>query len=90
MNAMYHLMQQRLSILSPEIFEFEDQSHLHIGHAGNKGGGHYAILIVSQTFEGLSRLARQRKVQDLLNDLFVKQHIHALSIIAKTPNEYFH
>ena len=78
-----------LSVLSPEVFEFEDQSHLHIGHAGNKGGGHYAILVVSEAFEGMNRVARQRRVQELLTDLFMNKQIHALSIITKTPSEYF-
>ena len=29
----------RLKTLNPQIFEFQDDSHLHKGHAGNKGGG---------------------------------------------------
>ena len=62
---------------------------LHAGHAGNKGGGHYAILLVSEQFVGVSRLQRQRVVQDLLADLFADKKIHALSIVAKTPDEYF-
>lgn len=28
-----------LKTLNPQIFEFQDDSHLHKGHAGNKGGG---------------------------------------------------
>ena len=62
---------------------------MHAGHAGNKGGGHYAILLVSEQFVGVSRLQRQRVVQDLLADLFADKKIHALSIVAKTPDEYF-
>ena len=33
----------RLKTLEPRIFEFQDDSHLHVGHAGNRGGGHYSI-----------------------------------------------
>ena len=73
----------RLAPLAPDVYEFADESHLHIGHAGNKGGGHYAILVVS------SRVTRQRQVQTLLQDLFTSKQIHALSIIAQTPDEYF-
>ncbi len=90
MNAgMREAMAARLAPLEPDVFDFEDQSHLHAGHAGNRGGGHYAILVVSSAFAGMSRLARQRKIQELLADLFAQKHIHALSIAAHTPDEYF-
>lgn len=90
MNAgMREAMAVRLAPLAPDVFDFEDQSHLHAGHAGNRGGGHYAILVVSSAFAGMSRLARQRKIQELLADLFAQKHIHALSIAAHTPDEYF-
>lgn len=80
----------RLNSLQPQVFEFQDDSHLHIGHAGNKGGGHYAIVVVSEAFSGISRLNRQRMVKALLQDLFSDGLIHALSIKAATPDEYFH
>lgn len=90
MNAsMREAMAARLAPLAPDVFDFEDQSHLHAGHAGNRGGGHYAILVVSSAFASMSRLARQRKIQELLADLFAQKHIHALSIAAHTPDEYF-
>lgn len=90
MNAgMREAMAARLAPLAPDVFDFEDQSHLHAGHAGNRGGGHYAILVVSSAFAGMNRLARQRKIQELLADLFAQKHIHALSIAAHTPDEYF-
>ena len=82
-------MAQRLQPLDLQVYDFRDDSHLHAGHAGNKGGGHYAILLVSEQFVGVSRLQRQRVVQDLLADLFADKKIHALSIVAKTPDEYF-
>lgn len=90
MNDMQQHMAQLLSPLAMTVFEFEDQSHLHIGHAGSKQGGHYAILLVSEQFKGMSRVTRQRQVQQLLAPLFMANKIHALSIIAKTPDEYFH
>ena len=90
MNAgMREAIAARLAPLAPDVFDFEDQSHLHAGHAGIRGGGHYAILVVSSAFSGMSRLARQRKIQELLADLFAQKHIHALSIAAHTPDEYF-
>ena len=89
MNPMQQRMNELLAPLSPEVFEFEDKSPFHAGHAGNKGGGHYAVLIVSSAFDGMNRVARQRKVLELLTDLFDSKQIHALSIAAKTPAEYF-
>lgn len=86
---MYDLIKDRLEPLDLQVYEFRDDSHLHIGHSGNRGGGHYTILLISQKFHQLSRVQRQRIVQNLLADLFADKKIHALSIIAKTPDEYF-
>ena len=72
-----------------QAFEFRDDSHLHAGHAGAKQGGHYTILVVSESFENASRLNRQRIVKEALNDLFSDGLIHALSIKAVAPDEYF-
>lgn len=87
---MQEMIEGRLKSLRPEIFEFRDDSHLHEGHAGKRGGGHYAILLVSEAFAGVSRLNRQRMVKDLLQDFFSDGLIHALSVKAVTPEEYFH
>ncbi|WP_274572606.1 BolA family transcriptional regulator [Neisseria leonii] len=79
---------ERLSALNLQHYEFSDDSHLHAGHAGNTGGGHYRILVVSEAFNGHSRLARQRMIQEPLQDFFAQGVIHALSIRALTPGEY--
>ena len=83
-------IQTALGHLSPEIFEFSDESHLHAGHAGNKSGGHYRILVVSTAFNSVPRLKRQRMVKEALHEWFSDGRIHALSIRALTPDEYFH
>jgi len=87
MSNMRQMIEERLQALEPEFFDFEDESHR---HAGNKGGGHYAILVVSNAFENIGRLQRQRMIKQLLQDLFSDGLIHALSIKAATPDEYFH
>ncbi|HFC6791013.1 TPA: BolA family protein [Neisseria meningitidis] len=84
------LIRERLQTLDPLVLEIGDESHLHKGHAGNTGGGHYAVLVVSGRFEGVSRLNRQKTVKSLLKDLFSGGMIHALGIRAATPDEYFH
>lgn len=78
---------QRLQTLAPSTLEIIDESHLHAGHAGNTGGGHFNVLIVSEQFQGLLPLKRHRLVFDAVGDL-MQSKIHALSIRAKTPAEY--
>ena len=53
-------IESRMQSLKPTVCVCDDESHLHIGHAGNKGGGHYALLVVSAEFEGVMRVARQQ------------------------------
>jgi BolA protein len=81
-------IQERLhATFSPIECQLEDESALHAGHAGAaSGGGHYRVRLVSTRFEGLNRLARHRLVYDCLLDL-MQAEIHALNIIALTPNE---
>jgi len=84
------MIEERLrSALSPEILEVKDESHLHAGHAGAREGGesHFRLLVVSSSFEGLSRVARQRAVNDLLKDA-LKERIHALAMRTLTPAEF--
>jgi BolA protein len=75
--------------LAPEILEVKDESHLHAGHAGARAGGesHFRLLIVSSRFEGLSRVARQRAVNDILREE-LKERIHALAMRTLTPEEH--
>ncbi|MBT3506101.1 MAG: BolA family transcriptional regulator [Piscirickettsiaceae bacterium] len=79
-------LEAALDPLSPSHLTIQDDSALHAGHAGNTGGGHYTVTIVSKQFEGLSLLKRHRLVYDAAAVL-MKQKIHALSIRAKTPQE---
>jgi len=68
--------------------EIEDESHLHAGHAGAKGGaGHYRALIVSPGFEGLSRVARQRLVFRAVGEM-MGPDVHALALRTLTPAEW--
>ncbi|MBP6562793.1 MAG: BolA family transcriptional regulator [Neisseriaceae bacterium] len=84
------LIEQNLkTALSPIYLDIIDESHLHLGHAGNQGGGHYAVIIVSDAFNGVSRIQRQRIVNEPLSELFKTNQIHALSIKALTADEYF-
>ena len=75
------------SALAPQVCQIEDESHLHVGHAGAaSGGGHYRLTIVADAFDGKNRVARHRLVYDSLRDL-MQADIHALAINALTPAE---
>lgn len=82
------MIRQRLQqALNPESIEIEDESHKHAGHAGARsGGGHFNVRVVSQQFEGKKLLERHRMVYDAVGDA-MQSEIHALSIVAKTPEE---
>jgi BolA protein len=80
-------MRQRLAALDPVSLELIDESHLHAGHAGARSGGrHYRLDITSARFLGCRTLERHRLIYAALGDL-MQQHIHALSITARTPGE---
>ncbi len=82
-------MTERLAALAPAHLDIADDSALHAGHAGAKGGGgHYQLTIVSDQFAGKPTLARHRMVYEALADMMQKD-IHALSIKAATPDEFF-
>jgi len=74
--------------LAPIRLEVIDESSRHAGHAGARPEGetHFRIEVVSDSFRGLSRVARQRKVYDLLAEE-LKTRVHALSLAALTPEE---
>jgi BolA protein len=74
--------------LSPLALDIEDESAKHAGHAGAREGGetHYRIRIVSESFAGLSRVQRQRKVYAAVAEELAER-VHALSLVTLTPEE---
>lgn len=65
-----------------------DDSASHAGHSGAAPGGetHFRICIVSQDFTGLSRLARSRKVHQILQPE-LESGLHALSLELHAPED---
>jgi len=72
----------------PESLEVQDESHLHEGHAGHRPGGetHFRVYIVSQAFEGKSRIERHRMINATLSSELAGT-VHALAIKAAAPGE---
>lgn len=65
--------------------EVEDESHLHVGHEGAKGGkGHFRVTVVAEKFRGCSRVQAQRLVFDVLAEE-MQNEIHALSVQTRVP-----
>ena len=70
--------------------QIEDESHLHVGHAGAAGGaGHFRVRVIDARFKGLQRIARHRLVYDAVSD-WMPARVHALNIIAMTLEEAGH
>lgn len=51
------------------------------------GGDHFAMVVVSERFEGLPLVRRHRLVYDALGDL-MRAEVHALSLRTLTPAEH--
>lgn len=74
--------QRLIEVFEPTEILVKDQSHLHAGHAGAQDGkGHFDVRLVSERFNGLSRISRHRMVYDALGTL-MQSDIHALQINA--------
>jgi BolA protein len=77
-----------VAALAPERLVIIDESHLHAGHAGAREGGesHFRLEISSVAFAGLGRVARQRRVYEILAEELAGP-VHALSVTALAPEE---
>jgi stress-induced morphogen len=81
-----------LAQLNPVTLDLKNDSAKHAGHAehlgsaGFTGETHYKLKIVSEVFNGLGRVDRQRKVYDLLRSEF-NSGLHALELKTLTPQE---
>jgi BolA protein len=83
------LITQKLTeAFAPARLEVIDESHQHAGHAGHRPGGetHYRVYIVSDAFQGKSRLERHRMINETLSSE-LKGGVHALAIHANAPGE---
>lgn len=73
---------------APTALKVIDDSARHAGHAGARPEGqtHYTVLLVSPVFEGMSRVARSRAVNEALAAEFAGG-LHALALSLRTPAE---
>ena len=80
------------SAFAPLHLEVRDESARHSGHAGatrgdgSQGETHFHVRLVSASFEGLSRVERQRRIYAALKEELAGP-VHALSLETLTPSE---
>ncbi len=94
MSVAAAIEQKLRAALTPSRLEIADESAQHAGHfhggqeSAHRAGGetHFRLTIVSDRFEGLSRIARQRMVYQLLADE-IAAGVHALAMTTTAPSE---
>lgn len=69
----------------PEYFELENESHMHSVPPNSET--HFKLLVVSDIFEGKSRIDRSRMVNEMIKPYMAKG-LHALSQRTMTPQEW--
>merc|ERR1719231_2851 len=69
--------------------KYHNPSVLDVQNQGNScGAAKIAVMMVSDKFQGMSRINRQRAVQSLVKPELDSGLIHALSMVLRTPEEH--
>ncbi len=91
MKPTHEALLERFRQAFPEaVIQLDDESHLHVGHAGAAGGaGHFRVQMIDSRFNELQRIARHRLVYNAVSD-WMPERVHALNIIAMTLEEAGH
>ncbi|CEG57521.1 BolA family protein [Legionella fallonii] len=85
MSRKERIEQQLLEELTPTFLNVEDESNNH--HVPEGAQTHFKVIAVSAKFKDLSRVARHRLVNHLLNNEFALG-LHALSLHLYTSEEW--
>ena len=74
--------------LRPARLDVINESELHAGHRSSPGTGesHFRVLVVSERFQGKSRIERHRMINEALA-AELRGGVHALAIKAFAPGE---
>jgi len=76
-------------MLDPQLIKTWIAAGLPCQHLDIAGDGrHFEALIVSDEFAGMSRVARQQRVNALLREHFDSGDLHALTMQTLTPEEW--
>ncbi len=81
------LIEDRITAaLNPVHLEIENESYKHNVPKGSES--HFKVFVVSQAFAGASILDRHRMVNTAVKGDTAELPVHALSIQAKTPEQW--
>lgn len=88
MQTRQRIAEKLTAAFRPQSLEVVDESHQHEGHAGHRPGGetHFRVYIVAEAFNGKTRVARHRMINETLSGE-LSAGVHALAIHAKAPGE---
>jgi BolA family transcriptional regulator, general stress-responsive regulator len=82
------ITEKLIEAFAPQSLKVVDESHRHEGHAGHQAGGetHFRVHIVSDAFQGKSRVERHRMINNALAGE-LQSGVHALAIHAASTAE---
>ena len=84
--SMQRIVEKKLvAALAPVHLEVIDESSMHNVPPGSES--HFKVVIVSGKFEEVSLINQHKLVNEALKEE-LKQSIHALSIVTKTPKQW--
>lgn len=87
MTMQSRIEEQLRAAFSPNVLDVINESSNHNVPKGSET--HFKVVVVSTAFEGKLAVKRHRLVYDAMGELMTKKPgVHALSIIAKTPDEW--
>jgi BolA family transcriptional regulator, general stress-responsive regulator len=88
MNTRDRITETLAAAFAPARLDVQDESHQHAGHTGSRPGGetHFRVYIVSDAFQGKSRIERHRMINTALAHELAGG-VHALAIHASAPDE---
>ena len=88
MSTRDRITEKLAAAFAPVRLDVQDESHQHAGHSGSRPGGetHYRVNIVSDAFQGKSRIERHRMINAALAQELAGG-VHALAIHATAPGE---
>ena len=85
MSKQQELEQRLCQEFEPHFIAVENESYMH--SSGRGAASHFKFVLVSDAFEGISKVARHQKIYQLFSQ-DLKNGIHALALHLYTKQEW--
>lgn len=85
MKVQATIEQKLADSLTPAHLEVINESHMHNVPPGSES--HFKVVIVTDAFDGVSRVKRHQQVNGILSKE-LQEDVHALSMQTMTPEEW--